>query len=107
MMEILPHGAGERLYAWEDTVMDASERGIFILPTVVTLLAWLLKVGARHIRIFGSDMQGSGSPIGHEPWSREETDAWGWRWGVERGLLAHAFRTLRSGGVRVERWRPL
>lgn len=106
--EIVPQGL---LYSVEETVMEETASGaLTVLPTVFPLLAWLQRVGAEHIRIFGSDMEGSGSPIGHEPWVPEEecstwNTVWGWRWGVERALLAHTIRALRERGVRCERWR--
>lgn len=95
------------LYSVDETVMAEDGGHLTVLPTIIPLLGWLARVGCRHIRILGSDMRGAGSPIGHEPWEEESTSAWKWRWGVERVLLAHAFRRLRSEGVRVERWRPL
>lgn len=99
------------LYSVDETVMEHLESGqMTVLPTLFPLLAWLQRVGTERIRLFGVDMEGSGSPIGHEPWVSEAecstwNTVWGWRWGVERTLLAHSIRALRARGVVCERWR--
>lgn len=75
-----------------------------ILPTLMPLLGWMDRLGVMRIRLFGVDMSGWGSPIGHEPYTDIEKPGETWRWTVERTLLSLAIRRYRARGARIERW---
>lgn len=75
-----------------------------ILPTLITLLGWLCRQKVKHVRIFGCDMRGQGSPL-TGPWRRKADPNWESRWKVERILLAYTMRAYRLTGARIERWR--
>lgn len=95
------------LYSVHMTTMGRDENGmLIILPTVIPLLAWLLRIGCKRIRVFGADMCGQGSPLVSE-WKQDPDRHWRSRWAVERVLFAHAVRTARGMGARIERWKPV
>ena len=75
-----------------------------ILPTVITLLGWICRMGVKRVRIFGCDMKGTGSPLSGR-WSEKVDAAWDSRWMVERTLLAYTMRAYRLSNARIERWR--
>jgi hypothetical protein len=99
-----------RVYSTHMTVMDEGgegSRGITILPTIVTVLAWLDGLGVQEVRLFGCDMTGRHSPLhSSQAFALEADDAHAWRWRIERALLAHAIRRDRQRGARIERWKP-
>lgn len=106
--DILTDDGLGRLYTRPPTYMDelaeASEDGKApMLPTLFHTLAWLLQVGAKHVRLVGCDMQGSGSPLGPE-WDPFPDEGHVLRWNVERELLAHSTKHYRARGARIERW---
>lgn len=95
-----------RLYSVHMTAMAHDENGaMVILPTVVPVLAWLLRLGVKRIRVFGADMRGMGSPLLGD-WKHDPDWKWRSRWDVERVLFAHIARTARERGARIERWHP-
>lgn len=96
----------ERLYSVVMTQIERDQNGIMvILPTIVPVLAWLLRLGVKRIRVFGADMAGMGSPLVSE-WKHDPDWKWRSRWDVERVLFAHIARTARERGARIERWHP-
>lgn len=108
--ELLGDDAGGRLYARKATYMDElaeySSDGLApMLPTIFHVLAWLLQVGAKHVRLVGCDMAGKGSPIGPE-WDPFPDQGHALRWSVERELLALSMKHYRARGARIERWQP-
>lgn len=84
--------------------MDTPEGLPIILPTVITLLGWLVNMGVKRIRVFGCDMVGRGSPMGSDGWDDEQDPHWSSRWAVERILFAHTIREANEHGARIERW---
>lgn len=76
-----------------------------LLPTVVHALGWLRKVGARHVRLFGCDMGGQGSPLSPIPYREEASEQSNFRWGVERALIGLSMKHYRREGLRLERWK--
>lgn len=98
-----------RVYVWPEKLMKdfLDERGLPPkMPTLVTTLAWTFKQGARHVRVFGSDMTGTGSPLAEdEPWNPETSEINSFRWAIERKLFAEAQKRYRADGRRLERWR--
>jgi hypothetical protein len=60
---------------------------------------------ARHIRVFGADMCGTGNAF--LGWVPDETEAWRIRWDEERRKQwPAAVRECEQHGITVERWMP-
>lgn len=100
-----------RVYSTEMTEMglDDDIGRPMTLPTLMPLLAWLLRLGIKRVRLFGVDMLGVGASIdgpGYEPWEEKPDRKWDSRWLVERVLLSHVIRAYRAKGARCERWEP-
>jgi hypothetical protein len=98
----------QRLYTATPTYMDElkdSEGYPPMLPTLFHVLAWLLRLGVKRVRLVGCDMRGTGSPIAAE-WREAEVDGWDYRWEIERELLRLSERKYRAAGARIERWNP-
>lgn len=97
------------VYSGDPTQMGLDEKtqAPVILPTLFPVLAWLLRLGVKDVRLFGVDMSGTASPIhSSEAWSPVSDEGHRWRWRVERVLLAHFTRLYRAKGARIERWNP-
>lgn len=77
-----------------------------LVPTVLHVIGWLSRIGAKHVRLFGCDMRGDGSPIGPFPFQEEPSTSSRFRWEVERAMIAIAMKTYRTQGKRLERWSP-
>lgn len=97
-----------RLYAWHPSSMDAEglqdEHGLHpLVPSLFPVLAWLLHVGARDVRLLGVDMVGSGTPF-LDDYSDDADEGYQIRWAVEREMLAHTARHYRARGARITRW---
>ena len=75
-----------------------------MLPTVIHLLGWLKKVGARRVRLFGCDMEGDGSPLDGSTYTEQASEGSKFRWQVERALIALCMKMYRKDGSRLERW---
>lgn len=99
-------GAMEKLYAWHETPMDEmkDENGLApVVPTLFSLLGWLLSTGAKKINLLGADFAGNSSPM-LEDWQETPDEGFQLRWGVERKMLALSMRHYRAKGARIERW---
>lgn len=105
--------ASERLYAIKPTYMVATDEHPALLaengnpaliPSVTHVVSWLYQIGVEHVRVFGADMCGSGSPLAFTPYSTDEDVGWQFRWAVERRLFALSTKKYREGGRRLERW---
>jgi hypothetical protein len=78
-----------------------------LLPTIFVALGWLYRIGATHVRVFGADMQGTGTDLAtyttlqHK---QEEDAGQAHRWKLERGGFAEAVRLFRADGRRLERF---
>lgn len=105
--------ASERLYSIKPTYMEATdEHPAFLaengrpalIPTVSHTISWLYQIGVEHVRVFGADMCGSGSPLAFTPFSTDEDVGWQFRWAVERRLFALSTKKYRASGRRLERW---
>jgi hypothetical protein len=97
-----------RLYTRQPTYMDEladyTEGGQApMVPTLFHVLAWLLQVGVRHVRLVGCDMDGSGSPLA-PTWDRKNDEGHVYRWQVEREFLRLSEKHYRARGARIERW---
>lgn len=108
--EILGEDAGGRLYTRSPTYMEelaevAVDGAAPMMPTLFHVLAWLLQVGVREVRLVGCDMAGTGSPL-MECWDPVENEEHQSRWGIERTLLALSIRQFRARGARLSRWQP-
>ena len=95
-----------RLYHWRSTYMDdlrlEGEDTGPLIPTIFPVLAWLLHMGTKEVRLLGADMLGSGTPgIDYEPVADEGHQM---RWEVERTMLAASMRQYRLRGARIRRW---
>jgi hypothetical protein len=106
--ELLGEDCAGRLYAKEPTYMEnlaaVTVDGMApMLSTIFHVLAWLLKVRARHVRLIGCDMRGAGSPLAGR-WNADDDEDFKFRWEIERVLLAHCVRQYRARGARLERW---
>ena len=98
----------DHLFLWEQTrTMGKTDKGDdMVLPTVFIALMKAKVHGAERIRLFGADMEGSGSPYtSWRPWA-EDACGLAHRWENERLVLARAYRRLRGDGCRLERWKP-
>jgi hypothetical protein len=105
----------ERVYALKPTFMEATEEHPAflsddgkpaLLSTLTHVLGWLYHIGVPHVRVYGADMRGSGSPLAFTPFSEAEDVGWQFRWGVERRLFDLASDKYRSCGRRLDRWAP-
>lgn len=93
-------------YSVHMTPMGRDDNGMLvILPTILPVLAWLMRLGVKRVRVFGADMRGMGTPLIGD-WKHDPDRDWKSRWAVERVLFAHMARTARERGARIERWRP-
>lgn len=95
-----------RVYHWHGTAMKEYAVGSEpapAIPTVFPVLAWLLSVGVREVRLLGCDMRGSGTPGIN--FTEEEDEGHGLRWAVERTLLALSMKQYRAKGARIIRWK--
>lgn len=98
-----------RVYHWhasemrEDFLKD--ENGQYpLIPTLFPVLAWLLHVGVKEVRLLGSDFMGSGTPFIEESWNPMADDDYQARWNVERLYLARSIDHYRAKGARIKRW---
>lgn len=115
------YGLG-RLYTRQPTYMDelagytASGQAPMV-PTIFHVLAWLLQVGVKRVRLIGCDMEGTGSPLYLSAFgSDSEENRMGWdstadeghvyRWQVEREFMRLSENHYRKRGARIERWQP-
>jgi len=103
----------KRIYALKPTYMESVNGSPALLgangkpaliPTLIHVLGWLSHMGTKRVRIFGSDMYGSGSNLSFLPFSESEDIGWKCRWAVERRLLALSMKQYRNRGQRLERW---
>lgn len=97
-----------RLYTRPPTYMDEladfTESGEApMVPTLFHVLAWLLQVGVKHVRLVGCDMDGSGSPLA-PTWDRVADEGHVYRWQVEREFLRLSQEQYRARGARIEQW---
>jgi hypothetical protein len=95
-----------RLYCWPKTEMNehpkTSNGQYALVPTIFHVLAWLLKLGTKRVRLLGCDMAGSGNP--GVDWKLDEELGWRFRWGAERFFLARSMKHYRARGARIDRW---
>lgn len=78
-----------------------------LLPTIFVALAWLYRIGATHVRVFGADMKGAGTDLSTYEilkYRDEEDEGQAHRWRLERGGFAEAIRLFRADGRRLERF---
>lgn len=106
--DILGDAGLGRLYTRQPTYMDEladyTDSGEPpMVPTLFHVLAWLLQVGVKRVRLVGCDMDGSGSPIG-PTWSSTTDEGHKYRWQVEREFLKFSEKHYRSRQARIERW---
>lgn len=99
-----------RVYHWPATEMRhpdlEDENGQFpLVPTLFHVLAWLLHLGTKEVRLLGADFMGSGTPFIEWSW-KPMTDAdYENRWAVERLYLARSMDHYRAKGARIVRWK--
>lgn len=113
--DILGDATVGRVYALKPTYMLATEDHPAFLgddgkpalvSTLTHVIGWLHHLKVEHVRVFGADMRGSGSPLAFTPFSEDEDVGWQFRWGVERRLFDLATDKFRESGRRLERWVP-
>lgn len=99
----------QRVYHWHSSEMREDyledENGQYpLIPTLFSVLAWLLHLGVKEVRLIGSDFMGSGTPFldSWKPLADEDYQA---RWRVERLYLAHSMKHYRAKGARITRWK--
>lgn len=109
-----------RLYTRQPTYMDElaefTESGQApMVPTLFHVLAWLLQVGVKRVRLIGCDMDGTGSPLqlsafassspeGRMGWSPTNDEGHHYRWQIEREFLRLSEKHYQKRQARIERW---
>ena len=99
----------KRVYHWEASEMKEDyledENGHFpLVPTLFHVLAWLLFLKVKEVRLIGADFMGSGTPFIPESWAPMANPDYENRWAIERLYLARSIDHYRAKGARIKRW---
>lgn len=94
----------EAMFLAAPGMVQEDSGALSIMPTIYAALLKAHAVGAKRMRIFGSDMVGQGSPFTPwNPWRPSPSVGEEVRWEKERAVMAHCQRQFARMRVIVER----